>query len=261
MPGDFGYLGILTPLLIRIDEALGFLPPVVRILLWSAVAGFLSMTVYRLLSRQERMSGIKQEMLALRRRIAAFEGDFEALWPLLRRNLALSMRHLGLSFLPAMVAGLPVVAVLLFLSDRFDARLPEPGDPVTLVLHPADDAPAPLPRFEGGRAEAVGEGRWQLPWPPADAPVRVLSPEGRLLVRLPLSAPVPVVARRRWWNDWIGNPAGYLPDDAGVEEIEIGLPALEVVPWGPAWMRGWLPLSLVVIVLVSLFLKWRWRLH
>ncbi len=72
---------------------------------------------------------------------------------------------------------------------------------------------------------------------------------------VPLAAPVPVIEKHRWWNWLIANPTGYLPADAPVERVEVRLPALEVVPFGPSWMRGWEALFFALFLAFSLVIK------
>ena len=69
------------------------------------------------------------------------------------------------------------------------------------------------------------------------------------------------VHQREWWNSLIGNPGGYLPKPGDVAVVHIGLPQPTVIPFGPDWLRGWLPMTLIVLVALSLFLKFHWRLH
>ena len=78
---------------------------------------------------------------------------------------------------------------------------------------------------------------------------------------LPTAAPVRTVHQREWWNSLIGNPGGYLPQPGDVAVAHIGLPQPTVIPFGPDWLRGWLPMTLIVLVVLSLFLKFHWRLH
>ena len=72
---------------------------------------------------------------------------------------------------------------------------------------------------------------------------------------VPLARPVPVVEKRHWWNALIGNPAGYLPEAGPVERIELSLPAVEVLPFGPSWLRGWEVLFFTLLVAFSLIIK------
>jgi hypothetical protein len=78
---------------------------------------------------------------------------------------------------------------------------------------------------------------------------------GRRLAVISMKAPVPVIAKRQWWNAFIGNPAGYLPDGAAIQRIEVPLPRIEYLSFGPAWIRGWEWLFFGSLLVVSLMLK------
>ena len=41
----------------------------------------------------------------------------------------------------------------------------------------------------------------------------------------------------------------------------IELPKREFLPFGPDWLRGWIPFFFGVVIIVSLLLKFLWRLH
>jgi hypothetical protein len=70
-----------------------------------------------------------------------------------------------------------------------------------------------------------------------------------------LSAPVPTIHKRQWWNALIGNPLGYLPDSSRLEWIELGLPQREYLPFGPAWLRAWYVVFFGVLLAASLAIK------
>ena len=53
----------------------------------------------------------------------------------------------------------------------------------------------------------------------------------------------------------IGNPAGYLPDDAPLERIEVDLPPKEYLALGPAWLRSWYAVFFAALLAASLAIK------
>ena len=69
------------------------------------------------------------------------------------------------------------------------------------------------------------------------------------------TAPNATIHKRQRWNLLIGNPAGYLPDDAKVERIELGLAPNEYLPFGPAWLRPWFSVFFAALLAGSLALK------
>lgn len=261
LPGEHGLFDLPAPALAAVDRLLaGLLPASLRIPLWSAFGAFLSMLIYRLVSPQKRLAALREETVALRRRLAGFEGDFSEMAPLLRRNLALSFRQLGLTFGPAMLAGLPAIFVLAFLSNAFDARLPQPGERIVVGFEPEEGPRLPAVRFTGGEARELAPGRFEIVWPGAGERVELRDSPGTLLAVLPPPAPVRTLHPRRWWNVLIGNPAGYLPASTGIASVTLELPRPRVLPAGPDWLAGWPLPALVVMAAVSLALKFAWRL-
>lgn len=106
------------------DGALDVLPPLPRVLLWGLLCGAASMGLYALVSPQRRLAETAAAARAARAALLAHDGEFSAALPLLRRQIALSLRHTGLTLLPTLVAALPVVFVAIGLAARFgDAPL------------------------------------------------------------------------------------------------------------------------------------------
>ena len=83
----------------------------------------------------------------------------------------------------------------------------------------------------------------------------MLDGAGNVVERVPLSAPVPTIHKRQWWNALVGNPIGYLPDTSRLEWIELALPQKEYLTVGPAWLRAWYVVFLGALLAVSLAIK------
>ncbi len=258
-----GLLDLPAPLLDALDAALGAvaLPPGARVALYAAASAWLCMALYRRLSRQDELGGLAARTRALRAELAGYDGPFDGLMQRVRELLRLSGRHLRLSFVPALVAGLPLLLLLPWLSNQFGLRLPTVGEPITLrAVEPSVETGALVWSDAAARWDAEA-GAWILAWPSRDAPVR-LTHRGAALLELPLPAPAGVVhAFVPGFNHLIGNPAGYLPEGAPLAALEIDLPAQALQPFGPAWLRGWMALYFGVLIAVSLVFKWRWKLQ
>lgn len=263
LPGSTGWLDVASPVLYWADNTLlGWLPVWVRVIAWSALASLISMLIYRFTSRQAALDEVKSEVLATRSQLQGFEGEFNELWPILKQNLGLAGKQLWLTFVPAMVASLPVLFILAWMANAFDAHQPAAGAPVAVTLTAADGAMLPPLSWRGdGKAVETAPGAWDVTWPAGGGKMELAGAEGSPVLTLPTAVPVRSVAQWEWWNRLIGNPGGYLASPGDIAAAHIGLPQPTVLPFGPEWLRGWLPTMLVVLMGMSLYLKFAWRLH
>jgi hypothetical protein len=253
-----GVFDLTAPLLSWIDTTvLGVLPAWLRVLLWSAVAAALVMAVYALVSPQERLGRLAREARKARAAVTAYDGEFEGLAPLALRSLRLSLAHLGAAFGPAVLAGLPFLFILVWLSNTFGHDLPAPGALLAVEVAPEQAVlsarNAPL--------EPAGRGRFTLTWPQPDQHLALLDGSGRVLAELPFEEPVTVLHKRRWWNLLIANPAGYLPEAAALDSVSFAMPRQQFLGFGPAWLRGWEFAFLAPMTVFSLLIKFAFRIR
>lgn len=235
-----GLFDVPAPLLTWIDNAMAvLLPPLPRLVVWGVIGAVISMLLYRILSAQKKIALGKQELNAAKRRLDAFEGQFSEAWPLISRMLKVAVVQVGRVGWPAVVASLPLLAMLCWLSTAYGYGYPAPEA-------------APMIQTEPERMHA----EW------IDGPAECFCPRivisngnAEIVADVVLDAPVPVIHKRQWWNVLIGNPAGYLPEEAPVEKIHVALPHKAYLPFGPAWMRGWEISFFLPLLLASIALK------
>ncbi|MGH6899170.1 MAG: alkaline phosphatase family protein [Geminicoccaceae bacterium] len=258
-----GVFDLASPVFTQIDRLMsGWLPDLGRLSFWGLVAAFASMGLYRLASNQSRLAANRKESIALQKKLADFDGPFSALWPLVGRNFALAGRQLWLTLIPALIASVPVLFIIAWVSNAFDAHPPAVGDAIEVEAIASDGRQLPPLRWQGdGAVREERDGVWSVAWPAAAKPLRLLDSDGTVLLSLPTAAPVGAVHQRRWWNVLVGNPAGYLPSPGYVDALELGLPRSEFLPFGPEWLRGWMAYFFGVVIVLSLLLKFLWRLH
>jgi hypothetical protein len=103
--------------------------PLALVVLLGAGCGAASMGLYALVSPQRRLGELKDLVREARGALLAYEGDFAGAWPLMRRQIALSFRHLGLTLLPTLVAALPVVGAAFWLAGRHGDAILVTGAP------------------------------------------------------------------------------------------------------------------------------------
>lgn len=259
---NLGLLDLPAPVLAALDGALAWLglPALVRVIGYALASAWLCMTLYRRWSRQQELGQISQASLALRQELQAYDGPFDGLMQRVRQLLALNGRHLRLSFVPAMLSGLPLLLLLPWLSNQFSLQFPPPGTPVRVL---ADGLQQPLSALSwsdpGVSVDATAQA-WLVPWPAPDQTLQLRYADQTLLA-LPLAAPSDQVHAWLPALNWlVANPAGYLPAHAPLTALRLELPVQQLHGLGPQWLGGWLTIYLSAMVLASLYLKWRWQL-
>ncbi|MEG3115619.1 hypothetical protein R3F72_10840 [Salinicola sp. 4072] len=237
-----GLLDLPDPIFAAIDGGMkSVLPATLRLVVWAAIAGVGTLFLYRLVSPQGRIANAKREARTARRRLNDFDGEFSDAGPLIRDQFISAFRHLGLVFLPTLVSILPLLALLTWLESHYAHALPAEGETPSVQVTPQNsDAP------------------YDAQWVREDGGLRVIVSDGSSeLANVAMTAPIPVIEKRQWWNWLAANPLGYLPAESPIERVAFDLPQPEYLPFGPGWMRHWLAIFFPVMTIVSL-LTYRW---
>jgi hypothetical protein len=230
----------------------------VCIAMLGAVCGYASMLVYRFCSPQAKLATLSEEIKKVRAKLIEYDGEFDGMLPLIAKSLRLSLRHLGLSGLTAILASLLSVLIALPLSTLYDFVLPKAGDHIAITVEPkAERHRLRVSPAYGARENETG---LVVQWPSEinRASLRVDDIE---VMALPVAPMSNVLEPRHTFNAFIGNPNGYLPANVAIARIEFALQPREIVSFGPPWIRPWWFIFFAVIVLMSFWLKWRWKLH
>ena len=224
---------------------------------------FASMGLYRLTSNQSRLADNKQEIAALQKKLADFDGPFSGLWPLLGRNFALAGRRLWLSLGPALIASVPVIFIIAWVANAFDAQTAGGGCRNRGRGNRERRAPAAAAAVAGRRSRYGKKGMAYGGSP--GRPRRSLC--GSWIRTAPCCSRCPLRRRQVRSINAAGGMfslvtrPGTCPAPAMSTPYELGLPRSEFLPFGPAWMRGWMAYFFSVVIVLSLLLKFLWRLH
>ena len=251
-----GLFDLASPLLTPVDHLLAILLPLwLRLLFWGFLAALLTMQLFKKLSRQEAIGELKLQVKANQAKMAAFDGEMGDLMPLIGSTLKLAFRQLGLSLGPALLSSIPVIFLLVWLSNSFGHHLPGGGQAVAIQMETSPpEAPSGLAWQPADAVlEASGQG-WRVSWPDAGQTLQ-LREQSLTLLNLPLSAASPVVHKKQWWNSLIANPAGYLPAASNVDALRIGLTKQTVLAFGPGWMQGWMFTFFLAFLVFAVALK------
>jgi len=242
-----GLFDLPGPLLTWLDGVLGLVaPPTLRLILWGLAGGAATMALYWLLSPQRAIAAAKVGAATARRSLDAYDGEFADAWPLIRRVLGEALRQLRLVLGPALLSALPAICLFVWLSTAYGYSFPAPD--ARIGIHA-------LPRQL--QAELVAP----APPPAAAREIVVADQDGQVVSTIPWAAPIATLHKRQWWNLLFGNPAGYLPDDAPVERVELDLAPNEYLSFGPAWLRPWYGVFFAALVVGSLAVKLIWRIE
>ena len=90
-----------------------------RLTLWAVASGVASMLLYKFTSPQQRIRELDVEAAGIRRALATHEGEFGEALPLIRSNLAVSLKRLRVALAPSLLAGLPIIACLIGLDAAY----------------------------------------------------------------------------------------------------------------------------------------------
>ncbi|NIJ42383.1 hypothetical protein FHS78_002677 [Parvibaculum indicum] len=237
-----GLLDLPSPFFQAVDLLMQNIPASVRIVVWAVVGAAVSMWLYKLLSPQQELERVEAQARDARMKLNAFDGDMDKAGPLIANALGKAMRRLWLAFPPALVASLPLLVLVAWLSNQYGYRFHESPPQTAVAVEPGTYQATMV------RPAAVADTG-------SDRHVVVREPQGRMILDVPVRAPVPVIEKWQWWNWLLGNPAGYLPDASPVTRVDLSLPRQNVISVGPSWMRGWEFSFFVLLFAFSLIFK------
>lgn len=103
------------------------LPPLARAATWGSIAGALSMAVYAWVSPQKRILAIKEEQKIARRALMQHDGEFDDMLKLMRADLGLSLKTLGIAIPAFLISVIPVAFLIYALSPLYTTALVDFG--------------------------------------------------------------------------------------------------------------------------------------
>ena len=177
-----------------LDSLIGFLPAWGRLTIWAIILGAGTMLGYALFSDQERIAEIKEQAQQAQQRMQEYEGtDFEPFWEMAKEAIGLSFQQMKVMLGPTMMAGVPILIVLVWMEGAYSHRLPEAGEMVGVSVQPAAavDGEDPSARWEPAGAVTRGDDDgMKLKWPAEKDAVRLVgtgsSADETALVTLPV---------------------------------------------------------------------------
>ena len=249
IPSDFFTLidtTLLNPLL-----------PLYRLIIWAFIAAFISMLLYKLMSAQNKLEAIKVEVGKARQAMSEYDGEADGLPPLIFHSLKLSFSQIGITLGPAIFSSLPALCLIIWISNTYGYKMPMAGDWIELSITPKNSVVLVIPS-EFSKKE---NNKLQIQWPENEGVVTLIDSSNHSLLSFPLTSAVPIIHKESWWNNLMGNPLGYLPAESSVEFIELNLQPQRLISFGPTWLGYWETIFFSFIIIISLAIKFIFKIH
>lgn len=243
-------LNLVFPFLNGIDQAISFLPLIVRVALYGLVAGALSILVYKWTSNQQAIAALKAEAKGLRERLLDPNLSGTELKNTILRNTKVSGLLVGRVLGPSLLSAIPVIVLAGWLA-LFFAYEPPSGEPVTAVPVPAQDGLT----IEAGSTETPLQAGGTSIEADASTEVTIRDGEQTYYTGQPFDPAMGGVGKRAWWNTLLESEVGYLDDGAPVEAVEFDLQPEILIPGVPTWLGGWEALFFVMVFIAAIGLK------
>lgn len=248
----------IYPFLNGIDSVLeGIMGPFGRVCFWGMISGVVGIALYGCVSNQARIRDYKANIQLLRGRLGRENLDANQALTLAFRNLQVSLGLLRVVTPSALLSTGPVIVVMLWSSTYYGYEKPLDGEQVKIISRPwvADI------RIEmDGNKFSDSDGTFSIQCC-ADSGLALVAPDGLIYRGNPFRPPVPLVHKRQWWNLIIGNPAGYLEDDAAVAEVAFDVNPRKLSEGWPSWMSTWEFPFFGSLLVATLLLKYVYRLQ
>jgi hypothetical protein len=235
------------------------LAAVARVIVWGAVGGMAVMELYALVSPQRKLAEIEKAANEAQQALLAHDGSFAEARQLMKRSVGLSLKRLALALGPSVVAGLPVLALLLWMGGHYAHRLPTTGSPITVEVKGVSSNEVDWQPSSAARWDAAAK-HWRVRWPGRGKTVTLKGPSGETALALPTAAPTPQIGPWRWWHALFANPSGYVPATSAVKAVHLHYPSREFWSIGPRWARVWWVTFLVVVPIAALVTKFIFRI-
>ena len=230
----------------------GLLPFVLRLMIWGALGGSLSILIYARLSPQASIKELKKKIRGLQRDMLGLDLEFADFMRLSKENLKTSLRLFAAVLGPGLVSVVPVLFLAVWIHACIAYEAPASLD--ALAVTAADGNVDLRVTSENTPDMPSGQNTGDV-GPASSERIQVVAGEKVIYSGTPLSPPTPVLHKRRWWSVLLSSPAGYLVDDAPVDSIQLNLAKKQALRWGPNWARGWELPFFVFVFIAALGLK------
>ncbi|MBL4659313.1 MAG: hypothetical protein JKY19_03080 [Alcanivoracaceae bacterium] len=235
------FFDIFAPVLSLFDDMIEpFTSTFIRLVFWAYIAAMISSVIFKRLSNPEKINALKIKLKAMQDQLNQHEGEFAELKDLAVNTIKLSMKRMVLTFIPALLASIPVIFLLTYLSNRYELHEPVVNEVVPININweklDANNTVSIFKRDELIKKENINS----ISWPEKNQILNLIDDTTNIEILIFPSPISRIIHKKKWWNNLIGNPAGYLAEDSSISSIEFNYQQQEIISFGPKWIRGWL---------------------
>jgi len=251
-----GFFDLLNPLFSGIETCcLSWIPAWARIALYGLGSGIATMLLYAKFSNQDALAQGKQASKKALSRLRELdpEAEFDVVLATMREAIVEPLKQTKTAAIPALLASLPLVFVLVWLSNSYSYQIPSGGSIIPALTEPF------VPLQEGNGVHRSEGQTYSLTWPESGQ-IELKELTGNLIISIPASTHVPLIHKRKWWNTLIGNPAGYIDESAPITSVEFTMPPRQLVEFGPHWFRSWLVFYFAVLMTAAVAIKVKFKI-
>ena len=235
-----GLFDALTPFWSTIDGLLEpFSNSFIRISFWALISALVSSLVFKKLSSPEKISQLKIKLKNMQNQLNQHDGDFSELKGLAIGTIKLSIKRMVLTFIPALLASIPILFILTFLSNHYELQQPQLNENIRLSIDWGNNQSQELALMQSSKT--IKSGTIQtINWPSSDNPINLINAiDKSKIMTFPFDTSN-IIHKKQWWNSLIGNPAGYLVNNNNINSISFDFKTQQIIKFGPLWVRSWL---------------------
>ena len=199
-----GLFDLAAPVLSFLDRGLAMaLPDFVRLVLWAILTTGLCFLLYRRLT------------------LGAWKNDGD--------------KKPSIEILPLVIATLPALFIITWVSNNFEYQVPETGSKVKFEIHSMVTTDVgglkspPMPRVD----------KFEKAWPLRSGRLVFRDTGSSTGASLPASPAVRVVEKKNWRNALFGNPVGYIPKDFAIEKMMFDVQPRRMISSASYWISNW----------------------
>ena len=247
------------------------LPPVVALVVVSALSGLLMLWVFAKFGDQDRIRRTKEKIRGRLLGVRLYQHDVRIVLGLQVSILRGILSYFGASLVPLLILLLPLALILIQLNRHFAYRPLAVGQTTVVTVRTDGGSEGDQPEILPGPSDGVTvetralrePGRGRISWrvrvdQPGTPTLRIASGDREFTKELVAGAdwaPVSPMRTRRWIDQLLYPGEAPLPRAGPIAAIEVVYPpqSIPVLGWDPHWIVHFLVVSLATVLLLKRF--------